>query len=389
MRVLRVVAVASRRGKYGGPFDTAMRQSALLNGVGYRARVLAGAFDGDGPEGLHNLDTFPVRHAARLRSFVDVAGMRMFPSLWQGVRTSDLVHISMAREPVPVMAAFTAVLTRTPMVLQPHGMLTGRLSLSHRILDVLVVRRLLGKAARIIALTDVERRQLEAWSSELAGRIDVIGNPPPSETGPDTLNTDHFADALFAARLHPRKRVLDFGLAAKTASSNGWNERYVVLGPDEGDLSALLRLAQNTNLLRYAGATDSAGVLERLKKSRTFVLTSESEPWGNVVVAALSLGKPVVITQSSALAALIESYGAGRVVPDGDPEAIAGAVHEVLKEENYAEYCRRAQRLAQAELSADGVRTALLRTYESASQSADPSARKGKCTDKEQQWSQK
>lgn len=370
MKVLRVVALASRTGKYGGPFDTALGQSTLVGEEGHEVRVVAGAFPGDVPQGQANLRTFPVRHLVGSRSFVDVAGAGMFVALWRAARTADLIHVSMAREPVPTVAAIVAKLTRTPLVVQPHGMLTARRSLAHRIFDALVARPLVGSASRIIALTDNERSALEDWSGMTKGRTDVIGNPPPrdlpKELGASDPSTNDFADALFAARLHPRKRVLDFARAAETASRNGWGEHYVVLGPDEGDLTSLVEIVDRTSSLRYAGATDNAGVLDRLKRSRVFVLTSSNEPWGNVLVAALSYGKPVVVTQSSALAGLIDSYGAGRVVPDENPNAIAEAIHEVLAEGQYDDYSARARGLAEVELSARGVKSALLKTYESA-----------------------
>lgn len=373
MRVLRVVALASRTGKYGGPFDTALGQCALLGDEGHVVRVVAGAFAGDAPEGHNELTTFPVRHLAGLRSFVDLAGIRMVPALWLASRKAELVHVSIAREPVPVVAAFVAIATRSPLVLQPHGMLTTRQSHAHRIFDALIMRPLIGRASRIIALTEAERRELEEWSGRIKGRVDVIGNPPPRDLAADIVlndaTTEVFADALFVARLHPRKRVLDFAKAAEEAGRNGWPENYVVVGPDEGDLAALRQIEARTASLAYAGVTDNAGVLERLKRSKVFVLASSKEPWGNVLVAALSYGKPVVVTQSSALAGIIDSYSAGRVVPDGDPTAIAAAVHELVADDRYADFSAHAQMLADAELSADGVKAALLNTYESARRS--------------------
>lgn len=117
MRVLRVVALASRTGKYGGPFDTALGQSALLGDEGHDVHVVAGAFTGDAPEERDNLTTFPVRHVLGLRSFVDVAGIQMLPALSGAARRAEIVHISIAREPVPVVAALIAIATRTPLVL--------------------------------------------------------------------------------------------------------------------------------------------------------------------------------------------------------------------------------------------------------------------------------
>jgi glycosyltransferase involved in cell wall biosynthesis len=93
-------------------------------------------------------------------------------------------------------------------------------------------------------------------------------------------------------------------------------------------------------------------------------LTSKDEPWGNVLVAAISLGKPVVVTASSALAEIVKKYDAGLVVADGDSTAISNAVHHLLEEENYDAYSRNAMKCWKLEFSNELVKVKLLQVYD-------------------------
>jgi glycosyltransferase involved in cell wall biosynthesis len=363
-RILRLVSVASVTGAYGGPFDTAQRQASLARQLGYNVRIVAGGFDGDAPASL-GLHVAPVKHLLKLKSFSDVFSLRMLRLLVKAVRGADMVHISYSREPIPVVAVGLCRFFRVRTVLQPHGMLTSRASWAHMLIDFLIVRRAPSSSAAWLALTRREQVELESWNPKLRGHVRVVGNPPPlaaDEVGTPERRLETAA-VLFAARLHPRKRVLDFAEAASVACASGWTERYEVLGPDEGDLSELLAVTSDVPTLRYLGATDSAGVLVRLNEAAVFVLPAANEPWGNVLVAALTLGVPVVVTNSCALASEVAESDAGIVVPDRSPHEIAAAVHQLLSPANYSRIATNALRLGRERFSAATVAANLAALY--------------------------
>lgn len=364
--VLRVVALVSRSGRYGGPSDTALRQAVLARKVGFRVEVLAGAFKGDEPEERDGLVTCTVRHVWSRASFTDVFSWRIALQTWKSVGRSDVVHVSAAREPVPLLAALVGRLRRKRLIVQPHGMLTSRTSRLHRALDHLIVKPVLGVNSHYIALTQEERDDLRGWG--VRGEIFVVGNPPLTVgLSDDAASQPNLPSrsALFAARLHPRKRVLDFARAAAVAESRGWDEMFSVLGPDEGDLDPLSGMVQKIENLQYLGSTDSSGVVRALREHGCFVLPSVNEPWGNVLVTALALGRPAVVTRSSALAGVISEYRAGVVVEDGRPEELASAVHEVLDPSRASDYAKSASRLASDMFSADRVSGGLVEAYRS------------------------
>lgn len=326
--VLSVVAVLSGSGRYGGPAETSLRQCELLRAEGFRARVLAGEFAGDERRAPH-AEVHRIRQWLPGAGYSGIFSWKILSALWRATGDVDAVFVSFGRELIPVTSALIALARRRRLVLQPHGMLTVRTSRAHRASDV-VVRRIFCKADAVVALTQVEERQLRKWAgaSGSGSHIEVIGNPVPP--GVARVNDARSRSALFAARLHRRKRVEDFLTAAALSNARGEGIDYLVAGPDQGDLALVEDAARSNPHLRYLGALAPDELEARVAQAGVFVLTSEAEPWGNVLASAIVAGTPVVVTRSSALAHDVEALEVGLVVDDGDSEAVAAAVADIL-----------------------------------------------------------
>jgi glycosyltransferase involved in cell wall biosynthesis len=275
---------------------------------------------------------------------------------------TDVAHISFARGVTPYFYTWACILRKARVIVQTHGMLTSRASTPQRVLDSFFTKPLIKRAQAIVALTEFEQAALSTWCPEISNKITVVGNPSQAsllkkvqEPVPGT--------ALFAARLHPRKRVIDFANASKFSFESQWEEKYFALGPDEGDLPRLQAISAKVPNLQYLGATDTIGALDQICTCAVFVLSSENEPWGNALVAALSIGRPVVITESSHLSGLVQIYQAGIVVPDRDPEAIARAVHDICASSNYAQFSKNASMLSLLHFSDNTIQRQLLELY--------------------------
>lgn len=362
-RILRIVTLASRSGAYGGPFDTASRQILIAAELEASAVLLAGSFPEDRPDLVTDLverSYVNVRRWLPIEGFAGIYSLRLLRDTIRRVRKAEIVHISLSRELVPLISLVVARLARRPTLLQPHGMLTSRTSFLHKVINI-PLRLAVGRST-MIALTALERAALvEIFPRH--GTIEILGNPTPSNIEhadfPRSLTSTN-SEVIFIARLHPRKRVIDFVGAATVAQARNWPERYTVVGPDGGDLRQILR----SSAVTYEGAISADEVSVRLDRAQVFVLSSQDEPWGNVLVAALAMGIPCVVTSSAALSTMIATHGAGRVVPDQDPNAIADAVHSILETAStYAEASLGAVRLAQANLSPANQKLELGRIY--------------------------
>ena len=335
-RCLRVVALRSRSGAYGGPADTALNQAQLVCATDYQVTLFSTHLKSDEPQITYRdgLEEISVRSRLLFKrlGFATLYSWKAPAEIWKQVGRTDIVHISFAREPIPILAAAISLLLNRPLIVQPHGMLTSASGFRQRILDR-VAKPLYKRAAGVISLTQDETRRLQRWQPRDPESIYEIGNPPLSSS--DDCNTTPSAalrkrEAIFIARLEKRKRVVNFAAAALESEKNSQEIGYRIVGPDQGELSRLKPLLTMSDSLRYEGALPARDIPQRLSESSVFVLPSKEEPWGNVLVTAISIGLPVVATRSAALASEIELQGAGIIVDDDNPSQISRAVEALL-----------------------------------------------------------
>ena len=333
-RVARVVAIGSARGAYGGPFDTALNQAIALAGAPDRVELVYGYFAGDRPrvpDGIAD-GGFKVRRLPGLPGFTGAISLRALVGVWRSVGTSTVVHISLAREPIPLAALLVAGLRRRPVVVQPHGMLSARTSLAHAQVDRLL-RRLVRRArALVLALTERERDELCTLLSVSRSSVRVLGNPTSiTEAQSRTMREWPRRDeVLFVGRLHQRKRVDVLIGAARHAHRLGWHEKYVVVGPDGGELYSVEAAARDLPNFEYEGSLSKDQVPSRLARAAVLAHPAANEPWGNVLAMALQLRTPSVVARSAALAGAISQAGGGVAVDDGDAQALATAAHDLI-----------------------------------------------------------
>lgn len=360
-RFVSIVTLGSATGRYGGPYDTAVRQARIASENGAHAILLAGFMEGDKPSpsselGDTELRLVKVRRVLPTKGYTGLFSASFLLDLVKCIRSSDYIRVSTARELVPVAAIVVALLLGKPIVVQPHGMLTSRSSALHKLIDILL-RPLVRRSAVVVSLTDVEQAEVISW---LGGKrrpiMQVLGNPVPFDIAAYRDGRPKGSDAVFIARLHPRKRVDVFIEASEISQGNSWPEKYVVVGPDDGDLSLVTAKVSNGNqALVYEGAVGAEQVTDRVSRAGVFVLTSFAEPWGNVLAIALACGVPVVVPRSAALAGQIERAGAGVVVSDGDAAGFAEAIHQLLNDADvYGNTSRAALALAESLLSRSG-----------------------------------
>ncbi|CAB4743909.1 unannotated protein [freshwater metagenome] len=366
MRVLRVVTLASSSGAYGGPYDTACRQVVLGNAVdGCQARLVAGRLSHDEvalPEGVPGALTpvSPLLPGLGVSGLVSVKLVRL---LWRETHDSaTIVHVSFARELVPLVAALIALIRRRPLVCQPHGMLTSRTSPAHRVFDRLVVRPLVRRSSIVVCLTSSERARLIAWLGHGShSNMVVLGNPVLLSGRMWPPRRDGVHEIVWIARLAPRKRVRVFLEAASLDRAADADRRYLVIGPDGGDLPRVLLCDE----VEYLGAVAADEVEGCLSRADVFVLTSQDEPWGNVLALALAMGKVAIVPESAALASSLREAEAAIVIPDDDAKALQAAIASVsVDREAAASMSRSAKLYAESNFASEAQKLNLQRIWQ-------------------------
>ncbi len=257
-------------------------------------------------------------------------------------RDFDVAHLHACRNLPVTLAARHLHSAGVPYVCAPNG--TGPLIERRRLqkwaYDQLIGSRDLPGAQAVIAVTDAERRQLEAFGVP-ASRIRVVPNPVDldehrTSPAPGRFRAAHGLGAgrvvLFLGKLTPRKRV-DVLIDA-FASGVGNDARLVIAGNDMGAgrmLAAQARACGVADRVTFTGLLPAESRLEALADADVVVYPSADEVFGLVPLEALLVGTPVVVADDSGCGEIIRQIGGGIVAPLGSAAALADAIRQILE----------------------------------------------------------
>lgn len=328
--------------RYGGTVTAVHGLCKALVGLGHRVVVLTTNADGrdtldvpvDRPVSVDGVDVyyFPLQfyrwcYAPAMRS-----------ALREQVAAADLVHVHSVFLWPTWAAARRARRCGVPYVVSPRGMLVGELirrrhAWLKRAWIACAEAATLRNAAAIHVTSDVERRELAALGLRLP-RVEVIGNGVDAPAAPASVaaTADDEPIILYLGRLS-WKKGLDRLMDALPQVARG---RLVIAGNDEERYGELLQ--RRLDVLGVRGRVEFAGPVygeakwTLLRNAACLVLPSYSENFGNVVLEAMAVGCPVVLTPEVGAADLVREAGAGLVV-DGDAAGLARAIRRFIEDD--------------------------------------------------------
>ncbi|MFZ0891341.1 MAG: glycosyltransferase family 4 protein [Thermoplasmata archaeon] len=213
---------------------------------------------------------------------------------------------------------------------------------------------ILADASRIVVQTDAEEGLLRELRIPLppvvkipAGHTPLPPPPPGDRPFAHRLGIDG-PFALFVGRLASNK-----GLPILFEAFRGLHRRdptasLAIVGPDGGMRASLDRQAAELGIsaqVHFTGFLEDESLLaSAFREARVFVLPSEYEAFGLVLLEALVQGTPVVATKVGGVPEVIEDRRAGILVPPNDAGALEGALEELWDDESkrrqFAEYGR-------------------------------------------------
>jgi glycosyltransferase involved in cell wall biosynthesis len=368
LRIAHVAALLAEDAAYGGPLTVAVEQCSALAGRGHDVTLYVG-WDGRAETRLDaGFAVVPVR-VRRWLPNPGVTGLfspRLLARVRRDIGGFDVAHVHFGRDPLSATCAAAAV-RRAPTVLQTHGMVMPDPRLRATLLDSLTIRDTLHRASAVLYLTEAERAGLY----EVAGRpvashflVNGISASPIRRTA---WNGVAPAVVLFCARLHARKRATAFVRMCTLIHQRGLVARYLVAGPDEGELAQVLDEIGTARLggvdIEYVGALSSSAARSKLASADVFVLPSDDEPFPMTILEAMAVGTPTVMTDSCGLADLVRRNRAG-VVSSREPADLADAVVELVEDRSYWSAVSDAgHALVRTELSVDAVAGRLEELY--------------------------
>jgi glycosyltransferase involved in cell wall biosynthesis len=288
-------------------------------------------------------------------------------------RSFDIAHLHACRNLPGVIAARQLRDAGVPYVLAPNGTAPNIESrrLAKRAFDLLMGDGVARHASRILAVTDVERRQLLEAGVD-AGRIRVVPNPldlaefdRPGTPGAFRARHGIVGPLVaFLGKITPRKRV-DLLIRA-FAGLPQTDATLVIAGNDMGAGAAAVRAAAATGTAprtRFVGLLKGHERLQLLADADVVVYPSEHEIFGLVPLEALLVGTPVVVADDSGCGEVIGATGGGLVVP-GSEDALRQAIDAVLRRPDvWRPAAAAAGLLVRARFAADAIAAQLEDVY--------------------------
>jgi glycosyltransferase involved in cell wall biosynthesis len=367
VKILQLVTLVSPDGAFGGPIRVALNQAAELRRRGHDVHLAAGwRGQGSPPSQLEGTPArlFPALRLIRPMGFSGMVSPVLALWLLRNIGDYDVVHVHAGRDLISTTSLALAYVRRRPYVTQTHGMVQPDTRLRARIMDAAAVRRLLRAARTRFVLTQHEEDGLQHVLGSPVTCERLPNGVPEQADPPDVVHGER--EVLFCARLHERKRPVAFVEMAAELVRRGHAATFAIVGPDDGELSAVQESISSQGLaehVRYEGALGYHAVLARMRQADVYVLPSVHEPFPMSLLEALTLGLPSVCTDTCYISQPLRDHGAA-IVTDGSVAAMADAVQAILEGPDLrSQLTRNARKIIAQLFSMEAVGNRLEQTY--------------------------
>jgi glycosyltransferase involved in cell wall biosynthesis len=260
---------------------------------------------------------------------------------------ADVVHLQWSG--APELDAFF-LHTTVPLVFTAHDILPRRTASRQRLW-----RRLFDRFDRVVVHSDNGRSRLEEYGVE-AAKLRVIPHPVFA-SNPARLDDGRTVLALGVIR--PYKGLADAVESVLRVES----ARLLVAGDPRIPLNGLSRQAGARAEWRLGYLTERE--IERALGEATVAVFPyrEGRDQSGALLLALGAGVPAVVYDVGGLAEPVRAFGAGKVVPAGDSDALSAAISELLADEGALAAAREGADRARRTLTWDAAAAAHLAVY--------------------------
>jgi glycosyltransferase involved in cell wall biosynthesis len=358
---VKIVHVTLRFDAPGGVETTVREVTRGLRAAGEEVSVFASNLH-DESTGERRSDYPPVVEGVPVRRFpvrrrlVPGLTLPMMVGLMDALADSgvDVIHAHSHRYGHVLESAAVAERVGIPLVISTHyhpadrsepAIKAGLLRLqdfgfgmtAYRVARALIVETEF-EAALVREFAPSDRIRIVPPGINLAEWSDPAGDRRPNVPLPEKY-------LLFVGRIASNKGI-PFLLDALARVPAAERPPLVLMGRDWGQralLEAQARRLGITGSLCWLGHVPERSAYRAVIRGATaLVLPSEWEAFGLVLLDAMAAGTPVVATAVGGVPEVLEGGRAGRLVPYGEPDALATALREVGSDR--AETLRRAQR---------------------------------------------
>jgi len=336
---MKIIEVAPYYYPFVGGVEEVVRQySERLVKKGHFVTVFTSK-SGEGEEKLNGVD---IKRFWSL-PFLQFGGyLPITPGLAFGIlsENSDLIHLHANKRFTTDSAALAAKLKRIPFVFSPHAGSWGKSFFGQ------VHNKTLGRIAlsanAVICVSEFEKKIIED-SGLAVERFEILPNGvalEEFEKKRENIFKNYGLDkkkiVLYVGRLASHKGLDTLIEAAKRVVKEIPETHFFLVGPDAGEEDRLRKQVANLNLtsfVTFAGKLSREDLISAYQNSSLFCLPSRNEAFGIAIIEAFAAGTPVITTKIPSITEIVTDGVNGRLVAPGDPERLAAALLELLKEE--------------------------------------------------------
>lgn len=334
MRIIHVVPFYLPATRYGGPIFAVHGLCKALARQGHDVHVFTtsidGAGDADVPIGVPvELDGVHVHYYRTTHLRRMMWAPRLCVDLAKELDDNTVLHLNSVFTFPTTAAARLAQVRRVPYIVSPHGALVARyLQAKNQQVKKLWLRLLdeqtLARAAHVHVTSQNEYKELTALGLELPDVINIPHGVEPPVLVDVSASRDDEPYGVFLGRISWVK-----GLDRALRALRHTRARLLIVGSDdEGLRSELQASARDLGVgdrVEFAGPVDGADKWSLLRRARFLVLPSYSENFGMVVVEAMAMHCPVIVTPEVGAADVLYKAQVGMVV-NGRPNELGAAM---------------------------------------------------------------
>ena len=337
MKILQVVNCFPPSWEYGGPARSAYDLSRELTDRGHSVTVYA--TDGfynrvdkptNRPLDVDGVETYYFKNLSHflMKNYLIPTPYHLPAVAKSQIMCYDIIHIHEYRTPLALIVKHYATKYNIPYIIQPRGLVSRTTKKGQKyIFDSLFGQSLIGDAKIVVASSKVESdpyscvfgdtvRDKVSYIPNGLNRSDFLKFPARGSFRSRYSIKDEDVVILFLSRLHAIKGVDILIKAFERVKQEIDNAKLVIAGPDEGQLSFLIKTVEKSQLSEdviFTGPLYQDEKYEAYRDADVFVLPSRFESFGNVVIEALGCGTPVVVTENCGVAEYL-TEDVGRIV---------------------------------------------------------------------------
>lgn len=297
MRVLHIISLIGENGESGGPIKVA-RELKERSGSSLFKISIIGAIKKQAPNG-ENIQSDEIRILANplLKRFPisTLYSTELLFKILDNIRNSKMVHLHFGREIVQIWSSFCCIFFNKKFVLQTHGMVRQKKGLFWKIFDFLFILPILKRASKILVLTKYEENELRKIFDH--DKYVLLPNGISFSTNLVERLSEVKYRIVFISRLHNSKGVNTFLDLAKRYCNDSLID-FEIYGPDQGELPLIQNFLRNNKMrnLKYLGPVATSKVSTLLSQSDLLILPSIYDPYPMIVLEALAVGTPVIVS---------------------------------------------------------------------------------------------